>query len=260
MGRGWHLRIRLLATIALVWTCSTPLEAWAQTSFRVEVQGTHLPTFGNAYERLAEGAPGELSVVALAQPDGLSNTIAFVVRNATAEVVVPWVTATAQGSDGTEVLQGEATNPNAFPFVVEPGNLAIGEIAFEAPVPAGATLDVTVTGEPPEPGFILQEDIGPLWLDAFDPATGTGVVANQVARESAFLDNFWRRMACFADGQLQRLVVIDIDARSLAAGETSAFRLMQVEPGACEEFIFAGFGAMCEIVRGNVQLCGPERR
>lgn len=261
MTAAWQARAFLLAviTIATVWSGVPGVQA--QTTFWAEIEGTHLPTFGNAYESLAAGTPGQLSVVALAEPTGESNTIAFVVRNDTPDLLIPWVTATAQSEATGEAMQGRAFNPNAFPYIVEPGNLVIGEITFEQSVPTDASLEVTVTGEVPSPSaFLLQEDLGPLWLDAFDPTTGTGIVSNPTTIEPVFLDNFWRRMACFEDGQLQRLVIVDIDARSLQAQGTSPFRLMQVESGECESFIFAGYGTQCELNRNNVKVCGPDRR
>lgn len=263
MTAAWQARIFLLAviTIATVWSGVPGIQA--QTTFRAEAEGTHLPTFGNAYESLAEGTPGQLSVVALAEPTGESNTIAFVVRNNTPDLLIPWVTATAQSEATGETLRGRAFNPNAFPYIVEPGNLVIGEITFEQSVPIDASLEVTVTGEQPNPNpaaFILQEDLGPLWLDTYDPTTGEGIVSNPATRDPVKLDALWHRMACFEDGELQRLVLIDIDARSLAGQGTTRFRLYQAEPEECESFIFAGYGLQCGPNPRKPYVCGPERR
>ena len=260
MTAAWHARIVLLAVMVGATAWSGVSMTQAQTIYQVEVEGSHLPTFGNAYEHLAEGDAGQLSIVALAEPTGQSRTIAFVVLNNSPDLLIPWVTATARVESTDETLAGRAFNPNAFPYIVEPGNLVIGEITFEHPVPVDAVLDVTVTGDQPDPRLVLQEDLGPLWLDAFDTATGEGIVSNPTTSDPAFLDVFWRRMACFQDGQLQRLVLVDIEAQRLAGQGTTAFRLFAADPGECETFIFAGYGTQCELTRNNVRVCGPGRR
>ena len=58
MTVAWQARIFLLAviTIATVWSGVPGIQA--QTTFWAEAEGSHLPTFGNAYDSLAEGTPG----------------------------------------------------------------------------------------------------------------------------------------------------------------------------------------------------------
>lgn len=252
-------RAGLMAILVLGSLIAQTAAVDSQPAFELMAPGTHLPTYGNAYDLLDAGSPGELTVVALARPTGESRNLPFVVHNGTDRPQVPWVTAQALIPGSDEIVVGVAENPNAFPTLLEPGNVAIGEIRFDELVPADATIETAVTGT--LPGYLLNRQgqlqidrLGPLHLASFDPLTGTGTLTANVV-DGYHLENFWRRMACFADGELRALVVIDIDALELRNGESASFSLMGVAPNECETFIFAGYGSMCGFV-GNIKVCG----
>ena len=51
-------------------------------------------------------------------------------------------------------------------------------------------------------------------------------------------------MACFTDGELTGLALVDIDATALEFRAATTFRLMQVPSGGCQQFIFVGYGTL----------------
>ena len=109
---------------------------------------------GTAKPVLPKGAEGSVAAVAVGQFDGTqsdgSGSVPVIVRNNTGGVV-RHIAATATASDATGKLVGSGSDQGFHPYVVMPGQIAIGYVFFPSgSTNTGSKIDVTVTSEPAE--------------------------------------------------------------------------------------------------------------
>lgn len=131
-----------------------------------------------------DGELDKLSVVLLG-PAGDGGSVPVVVRNRTDDTVYSIeASATARAADGS--LAASGSSQGFAPSAVAPGEWAFGYVYFGGDLPAGATFDVTATGETDE-AFIGSVDVKPVETNLVPGQYGgrqvVGIVSNDHAEE-----------------------------------------------------------------------------
>jgi hypothetical protein len=199
---------------------------------------------GDAFPLLAEGEPGELSVIAVGPyQEGLG--LPIVLRNHTGEDV-EGVVVSAVARDGEGDLLGEGRTLNVYPYVVVDGGVAFGRIYFGAgDLPEDAEYgDVEIDAQPrgDEPLFL---DMTVEEADVQEDGQIAGILRNEQGQDVV---NLRPAIACFDDeGELLEVAETIFAAADSALEEgddtTVTFTPEQGPPdiaGPCPAFLFAG--------------------
>ncbi|WP_454301889.1 hypothetical protein [Salana multivorans] len=110
-------------------------------------------------ESLPDGEPGALSVVTQAAMLDRSGSLPIVVRNLTDRPVAR-VEVTGTVRDASGALIGSGSDQGLTPFVVGPGEVAIGYVYFGIEgLPDDATFELSVTGTDPADIFLGEIDL-----------------------------------------------------------------------------------------------------
>lgn len=179
-------------------------------------------------------------------PIGRFGTIPAVVRNNSSETVSGIVVKVeARDADGKLLGVGESYEffGGFYPYFMNPGDIAIGEVNLDGGIPANAILEFSVTaGDPSDFMADLNADIqfsDVEWLG--DRIVGTAVNPHDVDVTGVFMN-----IACFSsDGDLLFVKWESLTDGDISAGGTSTF---QVGGGfsdydQCENFLIAGTGS-----------------
>lgn len=199
------------------------------------------PVYGNAWEFLTTGMPGEVSVVASGAVAGYA--IPVIIRNNT-DRPKAYVQVGAEVRDGAGTLVAVGGSYQFLPTIVQPGEYAIGGVGFggvELPQGASATFDVSASDDVDL--YSLNEPIN-VELVEFNaqPETIVGSFRNRTG--TAIMGGIYFTLACFDDdGTLLASEPGTATRTDLAPGETTAFRAFQLGlVPQCNHYLVTGYG------------------
>lgn len=199
------------------------------------------PVYGNAWEFLAPGTQGEVSVVVSGAVGGYG--ILVIVRNNTDRPKAN-VQVGAEVRDNAGNLIAVGSSFSIMPTIVQAGGYAIGGASFggvELPQGATVTFDVSASDD-----LGLYSLNGPVNVELVEfnarPETIVGTFRN--GTDTAIIGQIYFVLACFDDdGTLLASEHGIATGTDLAPGETTAFRafgLGSVPP--CNRYLITGYG------------------
>lgn len=215
---------------------------------KAEGKATATPLAPNANPALAvagvdtlpAGTPGQLSIIAQAGTLDRSGSLPIVVRNLTDRPVADLaVTGTARDSSGA--LVGSGSDQGLNPFIVGPGEIAIGYVYFGLDgLPPGATFDLSVTGTDPSDVFAGEID---LVVAEHNRTSDSIVVMLRNDTDKKASGPIGLILMCFDDTDMPtttQMTFTDQDDAPPAASVSATFNFFGEPP--CDRYIVGGSG------------------
>ncbi len=225
--RWFALSLAILPAVASSASAQTPA-AGADIPASLYVEGT--PTF-------PAGKPGAVDIVAVGDPD--SSSVPIVVRNNTDDAIeLGDVVGVARDAQGKLAMTGEISD--TVPFIVQPGQIAIGDVNFGDDIPAGLTFEFEAESNPVEKSSFSRQDIDVQEAVLKDDEV-IGIVRNPTG--SSLNGPFAVVVMCFDDaGEISMASGGYAAKDTLGPDATSPFSITLYGDGPCDSFIVGSTG------------------